>query len=74
MFKKIHLISLTFFWAMTGITLTAQTPPNEVFQRTDTVLVMLDKMNEANFTTVTAPNDLHEPALPRHVLQTGREV
>ena len=69
-----YLVSFAFLGVMEGTALSAQTTPNEVFQRTETVLVMLSMMNEANFTSAAAQSDVREPALPRHVLQTGRDV
>lgn len=69
-----QLLGLAFLGAMCGTALTAETTPNEVFQRTETVLAMLGKMNEANFTTVSDQSGDHEAALPRHVLQAGRDV
>lgn len=74
MFMRKYLINLVFLGVMGGTAVTAQTTPNEVFQRTETVLAMLGKMNEANFTTSPAQGLAREPALPRHVLQTGRDV
>ncbi|MEO9896769.1 MAG: hypothetical protein ABJD13_12170 [Paracoccaceae bacterium] len=74
MFIQRYLISFAFLGAMGGTAVTAETTPNEVFQRTETVLAMLGKMNESNFTTVPTQSGTGEPALPRHVLQTGRDV
>ncbi|MEO9818968.1 MAG: hypothetical protein ABJ370_14590 [Paracoccaceae bacterium] len=74
MFIQRYLISFAFLGAMGGTAVTAETTPNEVFQRTETVLAMLGKMNESNFTTVPPQSGTGEPALPRHVLQTGRDV